>query len=75
MSSEIEFECNFCDKIIKSGSINTDFMGYCRKESIPFPVYIWTNDLESNIHGPHICDKCITDIINARETILDTYTG
>lgn len=58
MSSTIKFYCNFCGKQIISNSTDEDTMGWCQP-----PGWVnegcFSNDLRSNVEGPHICQTCI----------------
>jgi len=62
MSALVKFFCSFCKEEITNRSINPEHMGHC------IFAARWTNDLELNLKGPHICQQCVHGLSEARQS-------
>jgi len=61
MTAKIEYKCNFCGREIITNYSERNFQGFCGIQ-LCGSVDSFSNDLEKNIQGPHICRICIDNI-------------
>lgn len=59
MTSKIKFACDFCNQEIVNKTNSNVGSGFC-KDSM---LRMWSDNLKSNVSGPHICFSCVKEII------------
>lgn len=65
MSAKVDFVCDFCHRTIVANATSTGAQGFCLKYRAGETSF--TNDLTVSLKGPHICRKCVEEIIQQPE--------